>query len=141
MLFVSEHPLVKHKLALLRDTDTHPKKFRELVRELSMLLGYEATQDLSLVSESVTTPMGTADVQRLRTRIGRQHQPADAAVRAAPPPKRLRLPFVRSGATRTRHPLPGTRVPSFGAPTARQHRAESESAQPQTTPAVIEPRP
>ena len=77
----------------------------------------------------------------LRTRIGRQHPSADAAVRAAPRPKRLRLPFVRSGATRTLHPLPGTRVPSFGAPTARQHRAESESAQPQTTPAVIEPRP
>ena len=44
MLFVSEHPLVKHKIALLRDVETHPKKFRELVRELSMLLGYEATR-------------------------------------------------------------------------------------------------
>jgi uracil phosphoribosyltransferase len=70
MLFVSEHPLVKHKIALLRDVQTHPKKFRELVRELSMLLGYEATQDLTLVGEQVTTPMGTADAQRLRTKIG-----------------------------------------------------------------------
>src|SRR3954469_14041358 len=70
MLFASEHPLVRHKLALLRHLDTEPKKFRELVRELSMLLCYEATRDLDLVAETVPTPMGTADVQRLRTKIG-----------------------------------------------------------------------
>jgi uracil phosphoribosyltransferase len=70
MLFVSDHPLVKHKIALLRDVETHPKKFRELVRELSMLLGYEATRDLTLVTEPVTTPMGSAEGQRLRTKIG-----------------------------------------------------------------------
>jgi uracil phosphoribosyltransferase len=70
MLFASEHPLVRHKLALLRHSETEPKKFRELVRELSMLLCYEATRDLNLVSEQVPTPMGTADAQRLRTKIG-----------------------------------------------------------------------
>jgi len=70
VLFVSEHPLVKHKIALLRDVETHPKKFRELVRELSMLLGYEATRDLTLVTEPVTTPMGVAEGQRMRTKIG-----------------------------------------------------------------------
>jgi len=70
MLFVSEHPLVKHKIALLRDVETQPKKFREVVRELSMLLGYEATRDLTLVAEQVITPMGTANARRLRTKIG-----------------------------------------------------------------------
>jgi uracil phosphoribosyltransferase len=58
MLFASEHPLVKHKVALLRHVDTEPKKFRELVRELSMLLCYEATRDLDLVHETVPTPTG-----------------------------------------------------------------------------------
>jgi uracil phosphoribosyltransferase len=57
-------------VALLRDVDTESKKFRELVRELSMLLCYEATRDLSLVDQVVTTPMGTAAGQRLRTKIG-----------------------------------------------------------------------
>jgi uracil phosphoribosyltransferase len=70
MLFASEHPLVRHKVALLRHVGTEPKKFRELVRELSILLCYEATRDLVLVDEHVETPMGTADAQRLRTKIG-----------------------------------------------------------------------
>src|ERR1700745_4327670 len=70
LLFESEHPLVRHKVSLLRDVDTEPKKFRELVRELSMLLCYEATRDLELVDLAVSTPMGTAPGQRLRTKIG-----------------------------------------------------------------------
>ena len=70
MLSASEHPLVRHKVALLRSVETEPKKFRELVRELSMLLCYEATRDLVLVDQQVTTPMGTAAGQRLRTKIG-----------------------------------------------------------------------
>jgi uracil phosphoribosyltransferase len=70
VLYVSEHPLVKHKLALLRAVGTEPKRFRELVRELSMLLGYEATRDLELIPERVQTPLGTAEGQRLRTKIG-----------------------------------------------------------------------
>jgi uracil phosphoribosyltransferase len=70
MLFVSEHPLVRHKVTLLRHVDTEPKKFRELVRELSMLLCYEATRDLSLVAETVPTPMGAAEGSVLRTKIG-----------------------------------------------------------------------
>ena len=70
MLFASEHPLVRHKVALLRHVDTEPKKFRELVRELSMLLCYEATRDLVLVDHEVRTPMGTSAGQRLRTKIG-----------------------------------------------------------------------
>ncbi|HET6317170.1 MAG TPA: uracil phosphoribosyltransferase [Chloroflexota bacterium] len=70
MLFVSEHPLVRHKVTLLRHVETEPKKFRELVRELSMLLCYEATRDLTLVPDTVPTPMGTAEGFSLRTNIG-----------------------------------------------------------------------
>ena len=45
-LHVSSHPAVLHKLAILRDEDTEPKKFREIVRELSWLVGYEALADV-----------------------------------------------------------------------------------------------
>ncbi len=67
---VSTHPLVKHKMALLRDQRTDPKKFRELVREISVLLAYEATADLATERVSVTTPLGQADGQRLLERLG-----------------------------------------------------------------------
>ncbi len=70
MLYVSEHPLVRHKMTLLRHVDTRPKVFRELVRELAMLLCYEATRDLRLVPATVPTPMGTASGQQLGTRLG-----------------------------------------------------------------------
>ena len=59
-LHVSSHPLVKHKLTLLRDTATDHRKFRELVRELALLLCYEATLDLQLQPATVNTPMGEA---------------------------------------------------------------------------------
>jgi uracil phosphoribosyltransferase len=70
MLHVSAHPLVRHKASLLRDRETSPKQFRELVRELAMLLAAEATTDLELVETTVETPMGRAPGSRLRTRIG-----------------------------------------------------------------------
>ncbi len=60
-LHVSSHPLVKHKLTLLRDTATDHRKFRELARELALLLCYEATQDLQLNATTVNTPMGEAN--------------------------------------------------------------------------------
>ena len=56
-LFPSPHPLARHKLSLLRRTQTEPKKFRELVSELAMMLVYEATQDLPLVDEPIETPL------------------------------------------------------------------------------------
>lgn len=59
-LHVSSHPLVKHKLTRLRDVATDHRKFRELVRELALLLCYEATQDLQLNATTVNTPMGEA---------------------------------------------------------------------------------
>lgn len=69
-LHVSNHPLVKHKLALLRKSATKPKKFRELVRELAILLAYEATQDLGLKDVEVETPMGMAKGKELEEKIG-----------------------------------------------------------------------
>lgn len=70
MVHESTHPLVKHKLTLLRNINTKPKKFRELVRELAMLLCYEATQDLRLMPIQVETPMGTADGSELLDKVG-----------------------------------------------------------------------
>ncbi len=69
-VFPSRHPLVAHKLALLRNVNTEPKKFRELVRELGGLLAYEATSDLLIDPVQVQTPMGVAQGYALREKIG-----------------------------------------------------------------------
>src|SRR3990172_8762384 len=69
-IFPSPHPLVAHKLTLLRSVDTKPKKFRELVRELAILLCYEATTDLETEEVDVTTPMGQTQGQDLKKGIG-----------------------------------------------------------------------
>lgn len=58
-LRVSNHPLVKHKLTALRDVSTPPRDFRGLVKELAMLLCYEATEDLPLTPRQVQTPLTT----------------------------------------------------------------------------------
>lgn len=67
---VSTHPLVRHKLALLRDKHTEHKKFRELIRELAMLLGYEAMADLVLGERTVETPLGPAPGHYLKEDVG-----------------------------------------------------------------------
>jgi uracil phosphoribosyltransferase len=64
-LTVVEHPLVQHKMTLLRDADTSKKAFRELVDELSMLLAYEATNRLPLESVRVTTPLEETEGRRV----------------------------------------------------------------------------
>ena len=69
-LHISNHPLILHKVTLLRDVNTEPKKFRELVRELAILLAYEATRDLTLTSQPVTTPMGGTTGHKLEEKIG-----------------------------------------------------------------------
>ncbi len=69
-IHVSNHPLIQHKLTLLRDLNTEPKKFRELIREIAILLAYEATADLALETGKVTTPMGVADGVVLAEKIG-----------------------------------------------------------------------
>jgi uracil phosphoribosyltransferase len=69
-LHVSEHPAVLHKLALLRSEATEPKKFRELVREISWLVGYEALADARLTTCPVRTPMEETEGAKLADRIG-----------------------------------------------------------------------
>ena len=69
-LFVSNHPLIRHKLSRLRNIKTEPKKFRELVRELGGLLAYEATADLLTSPTEVQTPMGLAQGWELKEKIG-----------------------------------------------------------------------
>jgi uracil phosphoribosyltransferase len=67
---VSRHPAVLHKLAILRDEKTEPKKFREVVRELSWLLGYEALQDVRITPITVKTPLEETEAGELGERIG-----------------------------------------------------------------------
>lgn len=69
-VYPSPHPLVAHKLSILRDVKTEPKKFRQLVRELGALLTYEATTDLAMVPVDVTTPLATAKCHELSMKIG-----------------------------------------------------------------------
>jgi uracil phosphoribosyltransferase len=57
---VMDHPLIQHKLSLLRDVTTGSKQFRELVKELAMLMAFEATRDFQLAETTVTTPITDA---------------------------------------------------------------------------------
>ncbi|MEX2144364.1 MAG: uracil phosphoribosyltransferase, partial [Anaerolineales bacterium] len=66
----STHPLVLHKMTILRDKHTEPRKFRELVSEISALLTYEATADLETETREVQTPMGKAAGSATRDNIG-----------------------------------------------------------------------
>jgi len=69
-LFISTHPLVKHKLGKLRDVNTEPKKFRELVREIAGLLAYEATADLQVRPQTIQTPLQEMQGVELVMKIG-----------------------------------------------------------------------
>jgi uracil phosphoribosyltransferase len=69
-IYPSKHPLVAHKLTLLRDVKTEPQKFRQLIRELATLLTYEATMDLTTIPCVIETPMAPAQGEHLIDRIG-----------------------------------------------------------------------
>ena len=69
-LHVSSHPAILHKLAILRDEKTEPKKFREVVRELSWLLGYEALMDVQVRPLTIRTPIEEMEAAQLADRIG-----------------------------------------------------------------------
>lgn len=69
-LHVSSHPLVRHKLTLLTDERTDNKTFRELVREMTALLIYEATLDLPLIETTYRTPLERTVGGRIDARIG-----------------------------------------------------------------------
>ena len=62
---VFDHPLILHKLSVLRDKDTPVKEFRELIGEIAMLMCYEATRDLPLEDVQVQTPVAVANCKRL----------------------------------------------------------------------------
>lgn len=65
-LLVTQHPLVQHKLSLLRDRSTPTKIFKELVDEIAMLMAYEATSDLPLEPVQVETPLEATVAHRVR---------------------------------------------------------------------------
>ena len=67
-VFVMDHPLIQHKLTILRDERTGTKQFRELVSEIAMLMCYESTRDLPLKEVSTKTPMMTATTKVLAGR-------------------------------------------------------------------------
>ena len=62
---IMDHPLVAHKLTILRDKNTSVKDFRELVSEIGMLITYEATRDLPLTTKEVETPICKAEMPTL----------------------------------------------------------------------------
>ncbi|MCL4489036.1 MAG: uracil phosphoribosyltransferase [Chloroflexi bacterium] len=67
---VSNHPLIRHKVTMMRDAKTEPKKFRELIREVALLLAYEATCDLGLKETVVTTPLSQTKGYELKEVVG-----------------------------------------------------------------------
>ncbi len=64
-VFIFDHPLMQHKVTLLRDKNTVQKEFRELVEELSMLMAYEVTRDLPLKEVDIETPVAATKQKKL----------------------------------------------------------------------------
>jgi uracil phosphoribosyltransferase len=62
---VIDHPLIQHKLSLIRDIKTGPKEFRELLEEIAMLMAYELTRDLSLEPTEIETPVAKCHCKML----------------------------------------------------------------------------
>ena len=69
MVYTFDHPLIQHKLSLMRDIKTGPKEFRELLEEISMLMVYEVTRDLPTEEIEVETPLY---VMKTRTLSGKK---------------------------------------------------------------------
>ena len=67
---ISSHPLVQHKMTLLRDQRTEPRKFRQLMWELSILIASEAMMDLQAEDATVVTPLGPAKGRHLTEQVG-----------------------------------------------------------------------
>lgn len=65
-VYVFDHPLIQHKTAMIRDKDTSVKDFRELVREISMLMAYEVTRNLPLKDVEIETPLCKATMKMLQ---------------------------------------------------------------------------
>ena len=56
-LHVINHPMIQHKLTIMRDKETGSKDFRELLKEISLLMGYEVTRDIPLMDVDIETPI------------------------------------------------------------------------------------
>ncbi|MGI1663826.1 uracil phosphoribosyltransferase [Palleronia sp. KMU-117] len=67
-LTIVKHPLVQHKLTLMREKDTSTAKFRQLLREISLLLAYEVTRDLHMTTRRIETPLAEMDAPVLEGR-------------------------------------------------------------------------
>lgn len=65
-VYVFDHPLIQHKVALMREKNTNVKDFRELAKEVAMLMGFEATRDLPLEEVEIETPMCKTKVNMLK---------------------------------------------------------------------------
>ena len=65
-IHVFDHPLIQHKVSLMRKTDTVTKEFRELATEVAMLMGFEATRDLELEAVEIETPICKTKVNMLK---------------------------------------------------------------------------
>jgi len=63
---IIDHPLVKHKLGLLRNKDTKSKEFREIVEELAIILIYEATRDILTIKYDIKTPLTEVEVEKIK---------------------------------------------------------------------------
>lgn len=68
-LHVMDHPLIQHKVCMLRDRDTTVKEFRELANEIALLMGYETTRDLELTDKQVTTPLTETTGKAIKTQV------------------------------------------------------------------------
>lgn len=64
-LTVVNHPLIQHKLTIMRDKNTPSNQFRQLLREISHLLAYEVTRDLPMTTKTIETPMTTIEAPKL----------------------------------------------------------------------------
>ena len=65
-LHIVDHPLVQHKLSIMRDKDTSTMKFRELLREIAMFMGYEVTRDFPLAYEQIETPLMKMNAPKIK---------------------------------------------------------------------------
>lgn len=65
-VYIFDHPLIQHKVGILRDKNTNNKTFRELASEIAMLMAYEVTRDLPLSDIDVETPMGIAHCKEVK---------------------------------------------------------------------------
>ncbi len=68
-IHIMNHPLIAHKISMLRDKDTNVKDFRQLVYEIALLMGYEATKDLPLEEYDVETPLAVAKGKAIAQKV------------------------------------------------------------------------